>query len=363
MSYPGAAPPPEGVIPDLNNPEDVLRTVNYVTQGLTILFTTLFVATRVYAKSRILGGDVTLDDYATYVAYFLLIGYCTTACFASAHGGGLNQWEVPQDQIQSFFKSGYAATIFYAPMTLSVKLALLIIIIRVFGTVHKKTLIGVYFFIGLLFIYYVSGLFIKIFICWPISAYWQGQTSKCMNQSAIITSDAIISVTSDLVILLLPTPLTWSLQLPRRKRLRVSGLLCAGGIATAFTVYRLVMIVQERNSINQTIVFIKVILSGNAEVGIGLICACLPAMNTLYMQKTRGSSYFKQGSSSRRMESQGGEIVMTRSFHVDSSSVSNYDGPNVENDELELVFQQHPPKTLNPKRSQTTDGQVTDVER
>jgi hypothetical protein len=83
-----------------------------------------------------------------------------------------------------------------------------------------------------------------------------------MNQSAIITSDAIISVVSDLTILLLPTPLTWSLQLPRRRRLRVSGILCAGGIATAFSIYRLAMIVSERNSTNQTIVFIKVILSG-----------------------------------------------------------------------------------------------------
>lgn len=147
-------------------------------------------------------------------------------------------------------------------MALTVKLALLVIIIRVFGQVHKKTLIGVYVLIGLLVAYYVSGWFIKVFVCWPIPAYWRGETEKCLNQSAIITSDAIISVISDLTILLLPTPLTWSLQLPKRKRMRVSGLLCAGGIATAFSIYRLAMIVQERNSTNQTIVFIKVILSG-----------------------------------------------------------------------------------------------------
>lgn len=147
-------------------------------------------------------------------------------------------------------------------MALTVKLALLVIIIRVFGSVHKKTLIGVYVLVALLVIYYVSGFFIKLFICWPISAYWKGETEKCMNQSAIVASDAIISVISDLTILLLPLPLTWSLQLPKRKRLRVCGLLCAGGIATAFSIYRLAMIVHERESTNQTIVFMKVILSG-----------------------------------------------------------------------------------------------------
>lgn len=95
-----------------------------------------------------------------------------------------------------------------------------------------------------------------------ISAYWQGQTDKCMDQSAIIMADAIISVISDLVILLLPTPLTWSLQLARKRRLRIPGMLCAGGIATAFSVYRLILIVQDGKSVNQTIVFTKVVLSG-----------------------------------------------------------------------------------------------------
>lgn len=147
-------------------------------------------------------------------------------------------------------------------MAMTVKLALLIIIIRVFGAVHRKTLMGVYIFIGMLGVYYLSGFFIKMFICWPISAYWSGEKARCMNQSAIITADAIISVISDLVILLLPTPLTWSLQLPRRKRLRVTGLLCAGGIATGFSIYRLVLILVDRSSENQTIVFTKVVLSG-----------------------------------------------------------------------------------------------------
>lgn len=147
-------------------------------------------------------------------------------------------------------------------MALSVKLALLIIIIRVFGDVHRKTFIGLCAFIGIILSYYISGFFIKMFICWPISAYWRGQSDKCLDQTAIITADAIVSVTTDLVILLLPTPLTWSLQLSRRKRLRVIGLLCAGGVATTFSIYRLAMILREGKSPNQTIVFVKVVLSG-----------------------------------------------------------------------------------------------------
>lgn len=147
-------------------------------------------------------------------------------------------------------------------MALSVKMSLLLIIIRVFGSVHTKTLMGIYVLIAIIVLYYVSGVFIKIFICWPISAYWKGETDKCMDQSAIITADAIISVISDLAILLLPVPLTWNLQMPTKRRLRIIGMLAAGGIATAFSVYRLILIVADGKSANQSIVFAKVLLSG-----------------------------------------------------------------------------------------------------
>lgn len=61
-SYPGALKPPANQLADVNNPVDVLRTCNYVTQALTVLFVSIFVGTRFYAKRKILRGSLTLDD-------------------------------------------------------------------------------------------------------------------------------------------------------------------------------------------------------------------------------------------------------------------------------------------------------------
>ncbi|KAL1872377.1 hypothetical protein Daus18300_004347 [Diaporthe australafricana] len=291
----GAAQAPAGVTVDFDNPTDALRTVNYVTQALSIVIVTVFVCLKHYAKASVLRGTWNIEDYITYFSYVLFVGYCIDSIFASQYGGGLNQWEVTTDQISYFLKTGYAATIFYAPMAFSVKMALLLIIARVFGSVHKKTIMGIYVFMGLLGGYYFSALVVKIRICWPIHAYWEGDMSKCLDQRAIIIADAIVSAVSDLVILLLPTPLTWSLQLPVRKKLRVAGILCAGGVATAFSIYRLGLVIAEGNSVNQTVVFIKVILSGNAEVGLGVICACLPAVTALYTRRKGGSGYQSGG--------------------------------------------------------------------
>ncbi|CRJ97174.1 hypothetical protein BN1708_009456 [Verticillium longisporum] len=231
MSYPGAAPPPAGVVADVDNPQDVLRTVTYVTQGLTVFFSTLFIAARLYSKTKVMGGIVSWDDYATYSSWVLMIGYCITACFMTYHGAGLNQWDVRVEDIQPFFKSGYAATIFYAPMALTVKLSLMLIILRVFGTVHKKVMIGI--------------------------------------------------------------------------------------------VYRLILILKDGKSSNQTIVFTKVVLSGNAEAGIGLICACLPAINALWTRKIKSSSAYARYAAHEGRSgldgSQHGGIMLTRSVHIHSS--------------------------------------------
>ncbi|KAF7535729.1 hypothetical protein G7054_g5110 [Neopestalotiopsis clavispora] len=253
-----------------------------------------------------------------------MIGYCICGVLLSVHEGGQNIWEVHNDQIEPFMKVSYAATIHYAPMALACKLSLLLLIARVFGSVHKKTILGIRVFMGLLVAYYVTAFIIKIRPCYPISAYWKGDMSKCMDQSAVITADSIISVISDLAILLLPTPLTWSLNMPTRKKLRVLGVLCAGGLATAFSILRLGLIIAEGSSGNTTMVFVKVVLTGNAEVGIGIICACLPACNALIIR--RNQRYYSEAYSRNAYHrSKGGDntanltnrIYVQRDFHLE----------------------------------------------
>lgn len=147
-------------------------------------------------------------------------------------------------------------------MALFTKIALLLILVRVFGP-QRRVVILIHVIMGLLTVYYIAAWIIKLRICWPISYYWGGSPEgTCLNQVQVIEADSIISVISDLVILLLPLPLTWSLKMPMSKKLRVAGMLGAGGLATAFSIYRLVLIVVEGDSANGTIVFVKVVLSG-----------------------------------------------------------------------------------------------------
>lgn len=225
--------------------------------------------------------NVTADG--CLVAWALFMGYCGISilgmCEADPktervqslmnlvgrHGGGYHIWDVSAPEQIQFKKFCYIATILYCPMALFVKIALLSILTRIFAPYRGKVWF-IYGFLGTLCVYYTVALIVKIRMCAPVPFYWLGDElpggGTCLDQTAALIADSVISLVSDIIILILPLPLTWSLQMSRNKKLRVIGLLSAGGLATAFSLYRLVLVLKSGQSQDQTIVFMCVILSG-----------------------------------------------------------------------------------------------------
>ncbi|GFF38148.1 hypothetical protein IFM51744_03696 [Aspergillus udagawae] len=285
----------------VKQPVDVLHTVNLVTQCLCIPIVTIFVAMRLSIRIRYRQFSF-LEDASCLIAWALFMGYCAIAIIIGQHGGGYHLTDIHDPgTITAYFKFCYIATVLYCPMALFVKIALLSIIIRIFAPYRSK-IIFIYAFLGCLCVYYIIAEIVKIRMCDPIPSYWLNTPGrKCLDQSAALLADSVISVISDLIILLLPLPLTWSLQMSRNKKLRVIGILSAGGLATAFSIYRLILVVRDGQTKDMTIFFVCIIMSGNAEGGVGLICACLPSLNILIkrVRKTGYSSnrYAEQDSS------------------------------------------------------------------
>lgn len=178
------------------------------------------------------------------------------------YGGGYHYWDVSAEDQVYFRKFCYIATVLYCPMALLVKIALLSILIRIFAP-YKRRIYFIYGFLAALTIYYTVAEIVKIRMCDPVPGYWTlDPTANCLDQQAALIADSVISMVSDILILVLPLPLTWSLQMSRNKKLRVIGMLSAGGLATAFSIYRLVLVLRDGSSPDMTIVFICVILSG-----------------------------------------------------------------------------------------------------
>lgn len=156
-------------------------------------------------------------------------------------------------------QASYATTLVYVPMVFTVKLALLSVMLRIFAPDKTKVLV-IWLSLGLLLLYYIIALFLKVFFCRPISAYWT-QDGTCMDQQKVIIADSAISMISDLWILVLPVPMLWSLHIPPLKKLRVIIMLGAGGLATAFSAWRLVIMVEEGKTTDLTYFWIRAVLT------------------------------------------------------------------------------------------------------
>jgi hypothetical protein len=111
---------------------------------------------------------------------------------------------------------------------------------------------------------YLPILIIKIRICNPIAAYWNPDAlahGSCLDQNAVFVSDTVMSAVTDLAVLIIPIPLVWNLPITFRKKLRIVGILGAGGIATSASIVRLVLAVHQ-SSTDQTVQFTRFNLLG-----------------------------------------------------------------------------------------------------
>lgn len=210
----------------------------------------------------------------------------------------------------------------YGPTAYLTKLSILWIMTRVFNP-YRKAVIFIYVFLGTMLAYYIPAVIVKIRICKPITTFWDPSGTKggsCLDQTAIILADAVVSVVSDLIVLILPLPLTLSLQMSWQRKMRVMGILCAGGLAVASSIVRLVLIVVIGQSKDATMSFTRISMFGlvihsfhpsfrkkkskntiieaglilrvpsNAEIAIGVVCACLPALSALVTNVYRETS-------------------------------------------------------------------------
>ncbi|RGP77298.1 hypothetical protein FLONG3_4596 [Fusarium longipes] len=232
---------PPGVVPDYNNPEDVYWTLNIVMTVICVVFVTVFFLVRVYVK-RTINRNIGVED-----------------C----------QWF-------------YASTVVYIPASFFTKATILFLMARVFA-VEPRVAKGIRIFIWALLVAYVPIQILRIVNCYPIRTYWDPKVrnAHCLNQRKIFFSDLALSIVTDLLILLVPIPLTWRLSLSVGKRIKIVLLLGAGGIATALTLFRVAKAVDFLNSDDITVDYTPIAILTNLELTIGFVCACLPSLNLL----------------------------------------------------------------------------------
>lgn len=174
----------------------------------------------------------------------------------------------------------YVSTSVYIPAAYFIKVTLLLLIARVFA-VREKVATAIHIFIGILALMYLPIQLLKMAICVPLNAFWDTSITdaRCVSQGKSFIADGSLAILTDLIILIIPVPLTWNLNLPFRRKLKIVALLGAGGAALAVTIYRMTRIGEYMRTTDISGFYMNLCLTVMLEITIGFVCACLPSLS------------------------------------------------------------------------------------
>jgi len=125
-----------------------------------------------------------------------------------------------------------------------------------------------------------------IFQCVPVHANWTNWTYKvppvkCINRFIAAYAAAGMSILHDVIILLMPIPILARLNLPWHKKLNVLVMFLVGSFVIICSIFRLPTLMKLKGSTDPSYDQAPIAIWTDLEVGVGIICGCLPSFRSL----------------------------------------------------------------------------------
>ncbi|KAF2257906.1 hypothetical protein CC78DRAFT_481000 [Lojkania enalia] len=139
--------------------------------------------------------------------------------------------------------------------------------------------------------FHITGITILLLQCSPRRKIWQRTIAgRCLDAKRLYVGSASINFTSDVIILLLPQKVIWSLNTSRKKKIGIAFLFAAGicaCVAAGFRIPSAIRYATEADIVYNTSDIGKWCY---AEMASGFFILCLPALPKLF----RDSPYVKK---------------------------------------------------------------------
>ncbi|KAH7395324.1 hypothetical protein DE146DRAFT_615183 [Phaeosphaeria sp. MPI-PUGE-AT-0046c] len=159
--------------------------------------------------------------------------------------------------------------------------------------------------IGFIGLYTVVFIFITVFLCRPISAFWDQVNFikiasgtyeyNCLDEGAEIVANGILSTIQDFVAASLPAALCWNLQMDKRKKIAlycvfaVSYIVVILGVLRTHASYHLFY-----ETYDVTWAACDIWLWSLLEIHIGAMCANAPTFRIFYVHYVKDSALSSQ---------------------------------------------------------------------
>ena len=126
----------------------------------------------------------------------------------------------------------YAAECLYPATVGTIKISTLLLFARIFPS---RTFTRILWAVGLFISTYSTiMILILIFQCKPIKGYWDSSLeADCISNAKVFIAMASLNLITDFLVVCLPLPLLWKLQMRLGMKLQVMGIFSVGSLSVA----------------------------------------------------------------------------------------------------------------------------------
>ncbi|KAF3031781.1 hypothetical protein E8E11_000960 [Didymella keratinophila] len=240
----------------------------------------LFVALRF--ATRLLTKCVRADDWCILAALLLATATYTSAYEMTHYNFGKHLWDLESGQLQMALRYFYVCWNLYVITLGLVKISLVVFYLQVFE--DRRFRIVCWAVIGFISLSTIIIQFLTIFACTPIQSFWDRDTKgQCLDVGAIGFANSALAIIQDLIILFMPMPGLWGLQMKRSRKIAVAFMFAVGAFGCITTIIRLHSLAGFKISLDPTWDYTNVVIWTGAELAAGIVCASLPAVRQLLM--------------------------------------------------------------------------------
>ncbi|KAF7925760.1 uncharacterized protein EAE98_006985 [Botrytis deweyae] len=273
-----ALTPPPGVTSNFDNPYS-LRPAADAVKIVTTILATLAIFIRVYTKWRII-REVHLEDYIAVAAWCGYVVFNVTTGF-DPNVFGRHQWDIRLKDYQTFLYGTYITSISFGLAIMSIKISILLQYIRLFTAGTRDLMFwSCHALMWITIVFYTILLFMTIFICTPIPKFWNvlDTTGHCLDVNYLFLATGTANTITDFLIILLPQPIIWKLQMSFKEHVGVSAVFSTGLLACIASMARLFVSLKLLKNPDATWYTSIMCIPSYVELGAGIITSCLPTL-------------------------------------------------------------------------------------
>ncbi|KAI0110419.1 hypothetical protein GGR51DRAFT_547669 [Nemania sp. FL0031] len=255
----------------------------YIPAWLFMFLCIVIVGMRVWLRVRTRVG-LGADDYTIIVSLSFAIMTDAVLLRACHYGYGKHTADLTEREQYHMWKALYLMQIMYKISMNLTKASIVLLYLRIFDGI-KWFRWTCYTILAFVASFCTAVTLATIFQCHPVAAAFDQTitSSTCINNRIFWYINAAVSIATDIIILAIPLPLVFSLQISRLQKAALTCIFMVGGFVVLTSCLRVTTIERQFTSqepLYETAATMWTII----EMSVAIVCACLPHIRPLFLR-------------------------------------------------------------------------------